>query len=178
MPRRTERRGRTGASAVRGLLQVAAYAVFALALVHFSSAPAYRRYDPGTALVRLSIAHATARREPCRERSAAEIAAMPPNMRRPSDCARERVDLHLELDVDGLPAYAGRAAPSGLARDGEAVLYTTLPLPAGPRVLDVRLRDTPRTAGFDHRVRYEAALGPGEILVVEFDTANGGFRFR
>lgn len=165
-------------TAPRWLLRLVVCGAFAAMTVMLSAMPPYRPLAPGTALVKVGFDHATARRSACERLSAAEQAALAPNMRRTETCPRERVDLRFELDVDGRTRVSLDARPAGLARDGEASVYATLPVAAGPHVFDVRLRDTARSGGFDHEARYRATLAAGEILVVGFDAVGNGFEFR
>jgi hypothetical protein len=163
---------------VRACAQFIIYVGIGLSIAHFSAAPAYEHLDPNAVLVKMSFSHAAAHREPCRRRTQEELAALAPNMRKPMTCTRERVDLKLELKLDGVVLYAATAAPSGLARDGEATIYEKFIVAPGTHEFDVSMRDTLREAGFDHSAKYAAVLAPGQLLVIDFDATSGGFSFR
>jgi len=157
--------------------QVAAYAAFAVFIGYFSFAPTYQHFDPNLALIKLSFSHAGARKVACRQRTAEELAALAPNMRRPMACSRERIDLLVELIVDDEILYRAALRPAGLARDGASAVYRRFPIAAGSHVVTVRLRDSVREQGFDHEHSGAVELTPGQNFVIDFKPALGGFVF-
>ena len=80
--------------------QIIAYAGFAAVVGFLATRPAYTYLDPEKALIKLSFSHAGAHKEECRRRTQEELARLPPTMRRPLDCNRERVPLLIELEID------------------------------------------------------------------------------
>ena len=110
----------------------------------------------------------------CRPLTPEELAKLPPNMRAPVQCPRERSPVTVELDIDGVPAVRAEAEPSGLARDGASAIYRRLPVPAGERLISVRLRDDVRSEGFAYRLERRVQLSPAQVLVIDFDTEKGG----
>ena len=164
-------------SVLRTLARLALYAGFAVVVVTFSRWPPYARIDPDNAVVKLSFSHAGESREPCRTLSAAELAALAPNMRSGVDCPRERVPVRVELDIDGEPVYRAALPPTGLARDGPSSVYVRFEVPAGLHRIRVRLRDTRREHGFDHEGTAEVRLAPRRSFVIDFRPELGGFQF-
>ena len=159
----------------RVAIQVLCYAG-AMALTGYLSAlPVYRHLDPQTALLKLSFSHAGERIKDCRPLSPEEIAALPPNMRRPTECERERVPLRVELELDGTLLLDEQLPPSGLARDGASTVYRSFPVTPGDHDLLMRLRDSRREEGFDHERRSRVRLSPGEVLAIDFSREKGGF---
>jgi hypothetical protein len=154
--------------------QVALYGLFALVIGVFSHWPTYRHLAPDTALIKLSMVVAGKPVGECRPLTAEELGRLPPNMRAPMKCPRERSPIVVELDIDGRPAARTTAAPSGLSRDGASALYTRLPVPAGERLLQVRLRDDARATGFGHTLERRVTLAPAQVLVIDFDAEKGG----
>ncbi len=143
----------------------------------FSTQPQFAPIADDEALVRLTIAHAAERKEPCRERTPEELAKLAPNMRAALDCPRERSPLLVELEIDGKVVFRREVPPSGLQRDGAATVYQRLPVPAGRHVVVARLRD--RAQGEFNYVRRESIeLAPGAALLIDFAAARGGFEFR
>ena len=144
-----------------------AYSLFALVLGYFSTSPAYQQLPADYALIKLSFSHAAQRKQPCRERSAEELAKLPRNMRIPTDCPRERSNVVVEMDIDGQALYRAVLAPSGIAHDGASSVYRRLPVRAGVHRLALRLKDTEQgDFGF---VREETVtLEPGRVMVVDF----------
>lgn len=163
--------------AVRIAGQILAYAAFAAVLGYLSNSPAYTHLEPGRALIRLSFSHAGAPVRECRRLTPEEIAELPPNMRRPTDCPRERVPLRVELELDGEVLFDGLQPPSGLAGDGASTVYRRFPVAAGRHRLSVRMRDSRRTEGWDWQRSAEIDLRPQENFAIDFRPAAGGFVF-
>ena len=147
------------------------YAALAAVIVIFSRWPVYHNLDADVALIKVSISHQGQLLGDCVELSPAELAKLPPNMRAPKSCPRERSPLTVEVDIDGKLAYHQTAQPSGLSRDGAAVVYRRLEVPAGTHHIDVRMKDDARSKGFDYTRSEDVTLAPAEILVVDFDGA-------
>ena len=95
---------------------------------------------PGQALLRLSFSHAAQRKSPCRERSAEELAKLPPNMRGRQDCPRERAPVIVELELDGVCRRRHRRRPRG-CRATAPRCYRRFAVPAGTHRLAARLAD-------------------------------------
>lgn len=149
--------------------QVVLYALFAAFVGFFSTRPAYRPLPEGHALLKLSVSHAGALKADCHRRSQEELDKLPPNMRVPTDCPRERSPLVIELALDGQVLHSETATPSGLSRDGAATVYRRFVVPAGNHRIAVRLNDDVRVQGFNHRREVELTLVPGQVLVIDFD---------
>lgn len=155
-----------------GLFVVLA-AVMAFAAI-FSDAPAYRQIPPGTGVIKFSFNHSADRAKECRRRTPEELAKLPPNMRAPVVCPRERSPVVVELDIDGVPAARVSADPSGLSSDGASAVYARLPVAAGERELSVRLNDDARQPGFTYHLDRRVTLAPAQVLVIDFDLQRGG----
>lgn len=162
---------------VRYVLQAAFYLPLMALIGYFSSAPVFVHLPADQVLVRLSIAHAAERRHACRERTAEELAKLPPNMRAARDCPRERSPVLVELEIDGVTKFRADVPPAGVQRDGLATLYHRLFIPAGTHRIVVRMRDRPEGA-FNHVREETLALAGGEALLIDFNAARGGLEFR
>ena len=162
--------------ALRFAAQLALYAPLMAILAYFSTEPRFAPVAPGEVLLRVSLVHATERRQPCRERSAAELAKLAPNMRASLDCPRERSPLLLEVELDGKLVLRREAQPSGLRRDGNAAVYERMALPAGRHRIVARLRDRPG-ADFNFMKEQTVELAAGQTLIIDFNAARGGFSF-
>ena len=158
--------------------QAVLYGLFALFIGVFSHWPPYQHLAPDQALVKLSLVHTGKPVGECRQRTPEELAKLPPNMRKALDCPRERSPVTVELDIDGAPAVRTTAAPSGLSRDGASAIYHRLPVAAGERSIEVRLRDDVRTQGFTHSLQQRVTLAPAQVLVIDFDVEKGGMTLR
>ena len=140
--------------------------------------PMYRQTPRDTGIVVLTFVHGADRRAQCRQLTPEEIARLPRNMRRTEECPRRRQPVYVELDVDGHNLYRASLPPTGIAGDGPSRIYQRFVLPAGPHDVAVRMRDTPRTAGFDHARAERVALAADQMLVVDFRAESGEFVFR
>ncbi len=162
----------------RYLGQGVLYALVAATLGYFSAAPSYTHFPPDQAMVRLSFTHGADRRGPCRQLTAEEMGQLAPNMRVPTVCPRERLPVHVELELDGALLYRAELPPTGLNSDGPSRAYEAFAVPPGRHTLTARLRDTDRSEGFDYDVSTEVDLVPGRHLVIDFRADIGGFVFR
>ena len=163
--------------ALRILAQVALYVPLMALIGYFSARPQFRQIGVDEALVRLSLVHPAQRKLACRERSAAELAKLAPNMRAAQDCPRERANVLVELEIDGQLVLHRELAPAGLKRDGSAAAYHRFPVPAGRHRLVARLRD--RAEGdFNYVMEQTLELKPGRALMIDFIGEKGGFVFR
>ncbi len=162
---------------LRYCAQAALYVPFMAAIGYFSTQPAYRHLPPDQAIIRLSLSHAAQRKAACHERTPAELAKLPPNMRAPLDCPRERAPITVELELDGVLVAQVEAAPTGLTRDGAATIYRRLPVAAGRHRIVARLRDG-AGSDFNYVREAELELRPGRVLVIDFHASGGGFELR
>lgn len=158
--------------------QFFAYAVFAAVVGYFSTQPAYTHLAPNEAQIKLSFSHAGAHVHECRKLSQEELDRLPPNMRRPMDCPRERVAVLVELELDGKLLYHKALPPAGLSGDGASSAYAKFPVTAGTHHLVARLRDSRRTNGFDYQKEATLNLAPQQNLIIDFRPELGGFLFQ
>jgi hypothetical protein len=163
---------------VRRLAQLALLTLMMGPVAALSSWPPYRRIPDDAAVIKLSFTHRADRAAECRRLSPAELARLPPNMRRPTECPRGRRDIHAELWIDGARVFAGALPPTGLSRDGPSHVYRRFVVPAGAHVVVARLRDTPRAEGFDYERTEQVSLEPGQSLALDFRPGLGGFVIR
>ncbi len=138
-----------------------------------SGRPQWQSLPADSGLVTLSFTHSGARA--CRDRTEAELAALPQNMRGRQLCERGRSPVRIEMDVDGRAMLARELRPSGIARSGPSRIYDRLTLAAGRHVVDLRMNDDPAIAGFTHNARFELDLAPEQSIAIDFDPLKGGF---
>jgi hypothetical protein len=154
------------------------YGLFALLIAVFSHWPPYRHLADDQALIKLSVSHHGQVVSPCRTRTPEELALMPPNMRAPVSCPRERAPVVVDLEIDGRPVLHQVAEPSGLSKDGASSVYRRVQVAAGEHRIVVRLKDRPGTSatpdGFDYRRAETVTLAPLHILVIDYDAQKGG----
>ena len=158
--------------------QAVFYGLFVAVIGYFSTAPAYVHFPPDQALIKVSFSHAGQPLEECRVRTAEELEKLPPNMRVPMQCGRERSPVVFELELDGKPVCRAELPPAGLSRDGVSTVYQRFPVPAGRHHLRARLKDSVRVPDFNYVKEADVELAPAQVFVVEFSARTGGFIFK
>ncbi|EXI65477.1 MAG: hypothetical protein AW08_03148 [Candidatus Accumulibacter adjunctus] len=156
--------------------QVILYGAFAAFIGYFATSPKYRQIADDVALIKLSISHLGERE--CRKRTPEELAKMPPNMRAPMDCPRERSDIRLEMDLDGQPVLRTVMHPTGLYKDGVSTIYRRFEVKAGSHQIAVRMNDNLIKPGFNFVKEEEINLRPGQVMVIDFNPDKGGLFFQ
>jgi hypothetical protein len=154
--------------------QALLYGLFALAIGVFSRWPVYSPLPANQALVKVSFIHHGQHVAQCRTLTAEELAKLPPNMRAPTQCGRERAPVTIEVDIDGAAVYRQVAAPAGLSRDGASAVYHRLQVPAGVHRIAVRLKDSAGAGPFTYTRETSVTLQPAQVLVIDFDAQRGG----
>lgn len=153
--------------------QALLYGFFALVIGVFSGWPSYRHLAEDQALIKVSFSHHGKPVSDCRPLTPAELAKLPPNMRAPVKCPRERSPVTVEVDLGGTQVLREVSMPSGLSRDGASAVYRRLEVPAGEQRIAVRLKDDVRSPGFDYQREEVVILKPAQILVIDFDGEKG-----
>ena len=156
--------------------QVLFYAALAGIVGYFSAAPAYRHFPGDQAMIKMTLTHGGKYRGGCRRRTSEELQKIAPNMRREFDCPRDRVPVVVELDVDG-SRFSGFASPLRSAWRRPASMYEGFRVATGQHTIDVRMRDTERTTGFDYENAGTFTFEPSQLLVIQFREESGGFTF-
>ncbi len=157
--------------------QFVAYTAFAVVIAYFASSPPYLHHPENVALIRLSLTHAGQRVDVCQERSADELAKLPPNMRTKQSCGRARNQVTLEMDIDGNTVYARTEKPAGLSGDGRSRFYDSREIPPGRHVIRARMRDGDKLTGFDYDAQVDVELAPRQVFVIDFDEENKTLSF-
>jgi hypothetical protein len=158
--------------------QVVAFALFCAGIGYFSNRPAYAHRQPEAAQITVAFSHSGAPVHECRTLTPEEIAALAPNMRRPTDCPRARIPLHFVLEVDGRRIVDRELPPAGIADDGAASAYARIAVPAGAHRITARLRDSRRESGYDWEQSIDVDLVPRRNFSIDFSPEAGGFVFR
>jgi hypothetical protein len=159
---------------VQGLL----YGAFAICVGFFSVAPTYRYADPDIAMIKLSLSHAANRVEACIKLTPQQINDRATRGLALNECARERLPVTVELEIDGARVLLVTAAPSGIWNDGPSSVYERLGIAPGTHTITARLRDTAREHGWDYEHSESVTLSPGRYFTISFRAETGGFGFR
>ena len=156
-------------------LQVLNYTLFMLLVWYFSAAPPYVQLQPDQAVITVAFAHAGERIGECRKLSQEELAKLPPNMRAPMDCPRERSPVTVHLLLDGKLLLEEVARAPGLYSDLGVDIYRTAKIPAGEHKLAVEMNDNVRVEGPTYQHEEVVTLKPTQLLVVDFNSETGKF---
>jgi hypothetical protein len=159
--------------ALRYFLQAINYTIFMALVWYFSFQPAIRIIEDDEAIITIAFAHAGDLREPCRKLSQEELMKLPPNMRKPSECPRERSPVILEALLDGKVIFNESMQPPGIFKDGSVNIYYTSRVPAGKHHFEIKMDDSVRVEGFNHSVAQDVDIKPAQILLVVFDSLKG-----
>ncbi len=157
--------------------QLLAYVAFFALLGVLSVRPRLRLMADDEAIVSISFSHAAKRVGECRHLSQEELMALPPNMRKPEDCPRERHPLQIVVLMDDQILYQASLSPTGLWADGKSTAYQRIRVSAGIHDFAIRMNDSGTSGAFDFEYLSTISLLPGENLVVYFDADSQQFKF-
>ena len=153
------------------------YAAFFVSLGVLSVQPRLRLMADDEAIVSLSFSHAAKRVGECRQLSQEELMALPPNMRKPEECPRERFPIGIVLLMDGQILYEASLPPTGLWADGKSTAYQRIRVSAGEHDFVISMNDSGTVGAFNYERSSTINLLPGENLVVYFDAGNQQFKY-
>lgn len=162
-------------SVLRYSLQAVVYLGIALLIGIFANGPNYRHFPPGQAQIKLALVHGAERRMECHRRTSEELQQLAPNMRKAVDCPRERLPIWLEVRLDDAVLYEASLPPTGLSLDGPSRIYRRFAVEPGAHRLQLRLRDSVRTEGYDFELDRQIELKPRQSLAIDFRPESGGF---
>ncbi|MBF0194132.1 MAG: hypothetical protein HQL71_06215 [Magnetococcales bacterium] len=162
---------------VRYALQGAAYTVFCAIIYFLSTAPAYNYLEADQAEIKLAFKHASKRLHDCTKLTRAELKKLPPNMRKPKSCPRERAVVQVIIHLDGKMIADEKFVPPGLHQDATVFAYSKLPLPVGDHLLSVHMRDSGRSEGADYIKEEHISITPGQAVVIGFDSVHKELKF-
>ena len=160
------------------LAEFLTYAVFIAVIGVLSVWPPYQLVEEDRAIVSLVFSHAGDRIKECRILSQEELNKLPPNMRKPNDCPRERHPVRVELRSGGKTLYQDILPPSGIWADGKASIYQRIEIPAGQHELFVGMNDSGGSGEFDATSSVSVDMRPGRNLVIQFDSETEQFLIR
>jgi len=155
--------------------QALCYSLFLAFIGYFSNSPTYQRFPDNQAMIKLSLRHAGKILGECRERSEAELAQLPPNMRISKICPRERSPLQLDLLINDEMIYSKELAPRGIHGDSLSSVYFRLPVNSGEINLKVRMKDHIDQKNYPYQLEKTLQLSPAQVLVIDFDANEGSF---
>ncbi len=149
--------------------EIIAYAAFAAGIGLLSAWPRYELMNGEEAVISIAFVHAGQRVGQCRQLSQEELNQLPPNMRKPTVCPRERHPVRIELRVGGKVLYRDLALPSGLWSDGKSNIYKRVVVSAGSHEIFVGMNDIGGIEEFNYEKNAVVDLAAGQNLVIRFD---------
>lgn len=155
-----------------------AYVVFAAVVGLLSVWPRYEMVGQQEAIISFTFSHAGKRIGECRRLTQEELNELPPNMRKPADCPRERHPIRVELRSGEAVLYEDVLAPSGIWSDGKANVYRRVVVPAGRHSIFVGMSDSGSDQEFDYQAVANIDIAPGRNVVVRFDEQLRQFSIR
>lgn len=155
--------------------QALAYGLFMLFIAYFSSAPDWAHTQPDEATVKVSIRHAGKILGECRNLSKEEMGKLPPNMKVPQVCPRERSPVSLKILLNGELFYEEIAEPSGLQNDGVSTFYSRFTIPSGEHNISATLWDNSNNEQDRYDFEQRMKISPRQVVVVDF---KDGFIFK
>jgi len=162
-------------SVLRIVLQAINFGIFMGLVGFFSINPPFKHLGDDQAMITLAISHAGERREECRKISPEEMAKLPPNMRVPMDCPRERSPISVDLTLDGKAVISNSVEPPGLYKDQGIDIFQSIKVPAGKHQLSIQMNDSVRVEGPTFTHKRDIDLKPAQLLVIQFDSVAGKF---
>ncbi len=163
---------------LRLALQVLNYSVFMALVWYFSASPSYRQLAEDQAVITVAFSHAGERREECRKLTQEELMKLPPNMRIPTDCPRERSPVKVELFLDEELAISEIAKAPGLYEDQGVDIFRKVKVPIGTHDLRIQMNDNVRVEGPTYTHEQQIELKSAQMLVVDFKKDGGVFIVR
>jgi len=158
--------------------QCLAYIVFFGLVGLLSIQPPLRLLGDDEAVISITFSYAGKRIGECRRLSPEALEALPPNMRKPDECPRERHPLRVQLLLDERLLYEELLPPSGVWADGKSTAYRRLRVPSGLHTIDVRMNDSGTDDTYDFERASNIELLPGQNLAVFFDQGAQDFEFQ
>ena len=150
---------------IRYLLQAINYTVFMAMIWYFATAPSFTVLDKDQAVITMAFSHAGKLREACRRLSQEELNQLAPNMRKLEDCPRERSQVVIEMKLDGETLFDEALQPPGLYSDGAVDVYFSKKIPAGEHQFEIKMDDSVRNEGFEHRYAETVDIEASRILL-------------
>jgi hypothetical protein len=155
-----------------------AYVLFAVVVGLLSAWPHFELVGEKQAIISLSLIHPGKRVGDCRVLTQDELNELPPNMRKPTECPRERRSVRVELRSGSEVLYKETAAPTGLWSDGKSNVYRRVIVDARRHELFVGMNDSGSENGFDYEMSRVIDIVPGRNVAIQFDELEQQFRIQ
>ena len=160
---------------IRYPLQIFNYTVLMVLVWYFSIYPPYRQLEENQALITFTMSHVGKHVTECKKTSYEDLMKLPPNMRKPMDCPRERSPVVMELSLDNNVIYSHVAQPVGLYKDQGIDVYEDIKVPAGRHHIKVWINDDVKVEGPIYRYEQDVDIHVEQHLIIQFESKLNGF---
>lgn len=162
----------------RFIFQVFNYTLFMALVWYFSFLPPYHRLDDNQAVITVAISHSGKRINECTQLTQEEMLKLPPNMRKPKDCPRERSPVTVELLLDGKPVLKEIANAPGLYNDQGVDIFESVNVPTGNHTMELRMNDDIHIKSSTQQISKDISLTPAQHLVILFNSTDETFSIK
>jgi len=159
-------------------LQVINYSIFMGLVWYFSILPPYHQLEENQALITFTMSHVGKHVTECKKMSYEELMKLPPNMRKPMDCPRERSPVVMELQLNDEVIFSHTAQPLGLYKDQGIDIYQNIKVSAGKHRIKAMLNDDVKVEGPIYQHEDDIHIKPEQHLIIQFDSGEGGFTIK
>jgi len=156
-------------------LQALNYLAFIVTVGYFSFAPSYQPLEDDEAIIVLAFGHSGQHVGECVRKTPEELAKLPPNLRVPLVCPRERSPIDIEMALDEKIIFKKTVQAPGFSKDGGIDVYQRFRVPAEEHTLKLRLRDSVKVEDYNYVHDQRITLLPRQVLVIDFTPELGGF---
>ena len=163
---------------IRYPLQALNYTVFMSMIWYFSIYPPYHQLEEDQAMITFTMSHVGKHVTECKKIPYEELMKLPPNMRKPMDCPRERSPVIMELQMDDEVIYSHIAQPVGLYKDQGIDVYKNIRVSVGNYHLKAWVNDDVNVEGPIYEHEQDITLRPEQHLVIQFESRLGGFSIK
>lgn len=154
---------------MRLLFEFLMYALFVIVLGVLSAWPGYKLIKEDRAIISLAFSHAGEVVGECRQLTQDELNKLPPNMRKPADCPRQRHPLRIVFRSGDELLYSDTVSPSGIWADGKANIYQRIEVKSGRHEIFIGMNDSGGGAEFDYSNTATVDLQPGRNMLIQFN---------
>ncbi len=155
------------------LLQVVNYTIFMFVVWYFSINPSYQHTAPDDSVIVLSFSHAGQLISECTKRTPEELAELPPNMRTPMKCPRQRSPIEVQLTLDNKVIFSEIFEAKGASGDWGVDVFKEFVVPAGDYHLKMQLKDSVLVDDYNYSYEKQVNITPQQLLLVDFQTHKG-----
>ena len=176
-------------SRARSLVRPLVAGIFSMALLVLVAVLGQVPYGRASdhAVLRLSLRTVQGQIEICRDRTEAELAALPQHMRTPTECVDHTPRYRLTVTLDGRGVIDRVVAPGGIRGDRPLIVDERIPVEPGRAALTVRfVAEADATLAADQQAalarlpKYELArqttFSAGRVTLVTLDDGDGELR--